>query len=131
MATTTWYTSAVAWVFVDTNTPAPVSLETPLSNAIETNVDVFFEWTTSQEIGSGITNYELVITNLGTGDRTNIVLSSTNTNVILSGEGNYDWYVIATDVAGNFQESTTNSFQVDTAAPVQVTLKLPVNTPGR
>ena len=72
-STVTWYTSIVAWVYVDTNTPSPVTLIQPVYNDIITNADINYVWTSVTDVGTGITNYRLQITNITAIWSTNIL----------------------------------------------------------
>ena len=126
MSTATWYTSSVAWVWVDTNAPTAVTLILPADNSITTNTSLTYTWTSGSDIGIGITNYEIFITNTTTsGWYTNISTTNTNINLTAQAEGIYNWYVIDYDYAGNYAISLTNIFTIDTSAPTNVTLISP------
>ncbi|RLI95281.1 MAG: hypothetical protein DRO92_02000, partial [Candidatus Altiarchaeales archaeon] len=126
-STSTWYTSAVAWVWVDTNKPAAVSLINPTNNAIFSNTIINFEWNAGIDIGTGITNYGLYITNTGSGWKTNIIHTGTNINVNIPIDGIYNWRVRSYDKAGNYSESIVYQFNRDTTPPVSPVLISPVN----
>jgi len=118
LSTTTWYTSASSWVFVDTNNPAQASLITPTFNSFLTNATIPFKWTKSADIGTGIDFYTIEIsTNSFSSILTNVSLSSTNTNLNLISETTYQWRVFSIDKVGNTTISSTNIFVLDTTPP--------------
>ncbi len=128
LSTTTWFTSFVSWVYVDTEAPVAVNLLQPGASNVSTNTAVNYTWTSSTDTHSGITNYRVYVTNLTTGWSTNVNgLIVTNINITSDVEGIYNWYVIDYDRADNSAVSLTNIFFIDTSAPTNVILISPTN----
>jgi hypothetical protein len=117
-STVTWYTSSFAGVYVDVNVPTPVTLLDPVGSTYFTNNNMNFIWTPGSDVGSGITNYTVYISNANTGS---------NTVITTIGEGVYTWYVENNDYANNTGVSSTNTFTIDVTAPGVVGLTTPVN----
>jgi len=122
MSTATWFTSAFEWVYVDTIAPVPVTLLTPVDGSLTTNTSLTYTWTTGSDADTGITNYNIIITNTLTGWTTNITTGNTNINITLQTQGIYNWYVINYDRANNSGVSLTNTIVIDTEPPAAVML---------
>ena len=92
-----------------------------------------FEWTVSA--GTPF-DYRLLVSSgdidLGPFDVDRLVLHPvTGDQVTLTGDGRYQWRVVARDAALNTASSVTRTFTVDTLAPAEPVLVLPEDAPAR
>ena len=126
--TVTWYTSTFAWVFVDTNNPNPIVLTQPVNNSIFSNTSTNFKWNIGTDIGVGVTNYILKISNINTSWWTNITTSGLSSDVSNLQEGTNYWYVSAVDKVGNVTPwASPLIFTVDRTGPNPPALVSPTN----
>ncbi len=69
-----------------------------MNNDIITNININYVWTSATDVGTGITNYRLQITNTTTNWSTNILLTGlTGTNTIVSNHNEGIYNVILAD----------------------------------
>jgi flagellar hook assembly protein FlgD len=109
IGTTTWYTSAQAWVFVDTLPPNFTVLAGPQNNAVNVYTNYAdFRWK-AVDAGVGVTNYTIEITTNWAGPVISITLLSTNFSTNLF-NANWKWRVLARDRLGHVRISATNVF---------------------
>ena len=100
-------------LYIDTIAPRNVGVVAPTGLINNTN-NATFIWNAVND--TYFSHYELVILHNGA-----VIYSSnttsTNATVYLN-DGNYSWYVIAYDLAGNFNKSAVAEFTIDTQPPV-------------
>ncbi|MBU1078368.1 MAG: Ig-like domain-containing protein, partial [Spirochaetes bacterium] len=126
-------TNFLSFVFTTTDgtLPTGVTLILPFNNAITNTNNIGLLWSSSIDTGSGISNYNVWVTNTSGVWSTNITLigiTSTNNTINALGDGVYNWRVRAEDVAGNSGNwSGTDVFTVDRIPPLVVTLETPTN----
>ena len=102
---------------VDTNAPGVVNLISPADGKMTNSVSIEFVWNSSSDSMSGITNYEIYITN-NIGWTTNVITTGTNYSWSV-GEGTNWWKVRAEDKAGHKGDwSSIRRVIVDTQPPV-------------
>jgi PGF-pre-PGF domain-containing protein len=106
---------------VDNAQPSTAVLKSPLNNTINDGTDIVFNWSASSDIGSGISNYVLAVSN--STDFSKLLLNKTiNTTFYKSTsilpEGTIFWQVYAVDNVNNTSPlSEQFMFNVDCTAP--------------
>ena len=105
----------ICTLYVDLNPPAVFSLISPVDNATVSTSRPTFKWNESVDTGSGIDKYQLHISGQEPVD-----IASSETEYLLTFDlpyGTYTWFVRAYDVVGNFTNSNTHNFTVESPYP--------------
>ncbi|RLD17105.1 MAG: hypothetical protein DRI36_04680, partial [Caldiserica bacterium] len=104
----------------DTIPPEVPQLITPADSLPLNDSTPFFDWSSSSDLHSGISNYEIEIDddiNFSLPEYSNTPLFSEDSSSSLS-DGKYYWRVRVKDIAGNYSSwSSTRSFLIDTSPP--------------
>jgi hypothetical protein len=124
---TTWCTQAPGGVGgltlkVDTTAPTGTTLTSPAADAVTGIFTPTFTWTASTDLGSGGVTYQLYVDSLAVGTPTADLTATAATTLT---EGLHRWKVRAIDAAGNYTETTTSSFTIDSSSPSAFTLSSP------
>ncbi|MCL6473010.1 MAG: hypothetical protein K6T91_09415 [Firmicutes bacterium] len=100
---------------VDTRPPLASSSVSPTDNQLTNNPTLTFSWSPAIDSGSGLSHYDLYID--GSIAISNIDSSATTITSPKLNDGSHTWFIRVYDKAGNYSDSVTSSFLIDTTPP--------------
>ena len=103
----------------DTTPPTVPVILSPVNYQLVNTSVIQFEWYPSTDIGSGVTNYWITISNINSGSTTNTITPNTNIIIANIADGTNYYCIKAQDGVGNWSTcSFTNVLYIDRIPPV-------------